>query len=69
MIYRELLSNIQIKTSDEEAIKWATEIIKSVYSGTGISAEELIEHFCLLVHFRKTGRIPIVQDGVLKEGQ
>ena len=58
MIYAELLPEVAIKASDEEAIKWATEIVKSVYYGTGISAEELIQHFCLLVQFRKTGRVP-----------
>ena len=44
--------------NDEEAIKWATEIIKSVYYATGIDSVELIKHFALLVLFRKKGALP-----------
>ena len=59
MLWVELLPTIDIKAQDDkEAIEWATEIIKSVFYGTGIDSVELIKHFCLLVQFRKEGRLP-----------
>ena len=64
-IIRELLPDVSLECNDQDAIEWATEIVKNVYYGTGVPAREIIQHFCLLVRFRKTGRLP---EEALREG-